>query len=140
MAKVYKAVGGKKIQKFMAINPGVQSGLDTALFKAATKAELILQRTRFNDPLMTHGASIEIEQGNVDRYLILVDKANAPADLNPLVKNLNSALSIEYGRAGGSKTITVRDPDNPTKFIQKKVKWGTTPGLFVLHRAFGVNP
>jgi hypothetical protein len=139
MAEVYKSVGGKSIQKFMAVHKTVQDALDRTLFEAATKAEVMLQETRLNDdPLMVHGASISVEQGNVDRYLVLEDRANAPADLNPIVRNLNSAASIELGRHGGSKTITVRDPETG-EFIQKKITWGDMQGLNILGRALGVG-
>lgn len=139
MAQVYKSVAGKSIQKFMAVHPTVQDALDRVLFEAATKAENLLLDTRLNDdPLMVHGASIEVEQGNVDRYLILVDRANAPADLNPIIRNLNSAASIELGRKGGEKEITVRDPETG-ELVQKTIKWGDMPALNILSRALGVG-
>lgn len=141
MAEIYKSVpgrGGGKIEKVIAKNDGVQSSLDEHLFRAAVAAEVILEEIHMADPLVQHNASIDIEKANVDRYLILVDKATAPADLNPLVHNLNTAMAIEYGRAAGSREITVRDPDTG-QFIQKTVKWGATEGSRVLQRALNVK-
>lgn len=140
MATVYKAVGGKKIQRYIAGTKPVQDALDRVLFEAATKAERLLQDTRLeDDELVVHGASIDIDQGDVDRYLILVDRASAPADLNPLVRNLNTAAAIELGRAGGKKEITVRDPEDPSRFIQKTITWGDMAPLNILSRALGVG-
>lgn len=144
MATVYSVVpgkGGGKLTKVIAKNDGVQDALDRIIFKAVTKAEARLEGIRnelAEDELLTHGASIDMSQGGVDRYLTLVDKANAPADLNPVVRNLNSALSIEVGRSGGEKEITVRDKKTGA-LVQQTVKWGAMDGLYILHDALGAK-
>lgn len=137
MAEIFKTVKGKKLTKFLAMHPTVQKRMDNIMFEAKTKAETTLIETRLNDdPLVVHGASIHLSKEKMDHFITLEDRATAHADLNPLVRNLNTALAIEVGRAGGEKEITVRDPENPGKFIQKTIKWGSTPGSHILGSAF----
>lgn len=81
MAQVYKRVGGRKIEKVIAVHATVQDRLDTEILQAATRAEAGLARHR-----KTGQAKIEVDEGRVDRYLVLVDEAGAGA-----------AMSIELG-------------------------------------------
>lgn len=145
MAKVYRRVGGKSFEKAIAMHRDVQESLDRHVFQAAVRAEADLQRRR-EEPFeiegvgratILHGSSIDIEIGKTDRSLVLEDRPNIPADLNPLVRNLNTALSIEYGREAGSKTITMKDSRG--RVVHRKVKWGHMDGLFILHHALGVK-
>lgn len=133
MAKVYKRVAGGKLEKVIAYHKTVGDRMDAIMFEAYAKATETLHQHRHEGH-----AYIDMEQGDLDRYLILVDTADEAADKNPLVHNLNTAMSIEYGRAAGSKEITVRD-DLTGELRQKTVSWGATEPLWVLHGAFGTK-
>ncbi|AWY07578.1 hypothetical protein SEA_YOSIF_14 [Streptomyces phage Yosif] len=114
MAKVYSSVGGKKIEKFIALNDGVQGELDNRAFEIGVRAEGYLLEHRLDGH-----AQIEVERGRVDRYVVLNDERGQKA-----------AMSIEYGRA--AQEVEVTDPDTGEK-TTKKV--GEMEGLYILARA-----
>lgn len=79
-----------------------------------------------NSLLMDHHvegiAHIEVEAHDVDRFVSLVDSNNS----NSETADSNSALSIEFGRAG------YIDPSTGEK-------WGEMDGLFILTQAAGIR-
>ncbi|WP_405978861.1 DUF5403 family protein [Streptomyces sp. NBC_00158] len=113
MAEIEDEVGGKKLEEFIARMPGVQRSLDEARFEVAARAEALLLQHR-----QEGHASIDVEDGRIDKYVILDDE-----------RGKDAALSIEYGRA--------------EQFIVRKRKDGQTyldiipaaEGLFILARA-----
>lgn len=110
MAEVYKSVNGRKMEKFIAAADFTQDYLDDVIFEMGVRAE---------EDLIEHRAEghsfIDIEAGNVDRYLILNDDRGQKA-----------AMSIEYGRQAGEY---VDDTTGATKKIS------AMQGLFILHKA-----
>lgn len=109
MADIYRRVGGRPIQQYIAMQDGVADWMDEFVFEAAVRAEKELIEHR-----VSGDASIEIDIGRIDRYLILSDERGQKA-----------ALSIEFGRAAGEYTKA----DGTT------VKVGAMEGLFILHKA-----
>ncbi|MFG2209942.1 DUF5403 family protein [Streptomyces sp. NPDC091682] len=113
MAKIENKVGRFKLEKYIATLPGVQDALDEARFEIAARAEALLLQHR-----QEGHASIDVVDGDVDKYVVLDDERGKKA-----------ALSIEYGRA--------------EQFIVRKGKDGQTyldiipaaEGLFILARA-----
>ncbi|MFI5861813.1 DUF5403 family protein [Streptomyces sp. NPDC051546] len=113
MAKIEDKVGRLKLEKYIATLPGVQDALDEARFEIAARAEALLLQHR-----QEGHASIDVEDGAVDKYVVLDDERGKKA-----------ALSIEYGRA--------------EQFVIRKDKNGQTyldiipaaEGLFILARA-----
>ncbi|WP_372407208.1 DUF5403 family protein [Streptomyces luteireticuli] len=92
MATVYRSVGGRKLAKMLALEDGVQAELTARTFEIAVRAEEILVQHR------AEGHSrIEVEEGRVDRYVVLSDERGQKA-----------ALSIEYGRQEYTVTRTSR--------------------------------
>ena len=110
MAKVYKSVKGRKLTHLLATLDGVRDHLEARTFEMAVRAE---------EDLVTHRleghASIEIEHGDVDWYVVLTDERGQKA-----------AMSIEYGRAG------YIDPDEDP---QTRKVYGAMEGLYILHKA-----
>lgn len=127
MAYVYKRVAGKPIQEFIAHDKGVQARLEYECFEAAVRAEALLKEHR-----QEGNARIDIEQGDIDCYVILEDVSDRPNIHGPL-GNLNTALSIEYGRTAGETVVRDRKTGELVT-----VKWGAMEGLYILHDAFGV--
>jgi hypothetical protein len=84
MATVYRKVGGRKIAKIIALHEDVQDELDRRAFEIGIRAEELLIAHRQDGD-----AQINVEQGDVDRYVVLDD-----------TRGLDAALSIEFGRAG----------------------------------------
>ncbi|MET9861963.1 DUF5403 family protein [Streptomyces smyrnaeus] len=113
MAKIYKSVRGKKLTKVIAENDGVQDELDRRTFEIAVRAEALLLEHR-----QEGHASIEIEHGDVDWYVVLSDERGQKA-----------ALSIEYGRA--AHTVEREDENGNTY----EVEVGAMDGLYILARA-----
>lgn len=111
MAKVYKAVGGKKIQKHMAQLDGVQADLEARTFIMAARAEEALIQHRADGH-----AEIEVEHGDVDWYVVLSDERGEKA-----------ALSIEYGREEYEVEFVNRKTGE--KFTRTV---GAMDGLFIL--------
>jgi hypothetical protein len=113
MAQVYKRVNGMKLEKAMALQVDVQLELGLAANAMAGRASAELARHR------DQGHSyIEVETGNVDRYVTLNDE-----------RGLKAALSIEYGKAPGYSELE----DGSVAAD------GGSPGLFILHRAAGIK-
>lgn len=106
MAKVYRTVKGRKLTRVIALNEGVQSELDFRVFEMAVRAEEDLIEHR-----MEGHAAIEIEEGDVDKYLVLSDERGQKA-----------AMSIEYGREAYVDPVTGEEK-------------GAMEGLFILHKA-----
>ncbi|MYV51856.1 DUF5403 family protein [Streptomyces sp. SID3212] len=94
----------------------VQDELERVVFEIAVKAEEILVQHRADGD-----SSIEVEEGDVDKYVVLSDERGQKA-----------ALSIEYGR---SASVVVREDRHGNKFL------ATAPemdGLYVLATASGL--
>ena len=106
MAVIYKNLGGRKLEKGLAVMPGTQAALHTDTLDIAWRAEKLL---------IEHHADwhseIDVDHGDVDWYVILSDERGQKA-----------ALSIEYGRAA------YVDPETGEER-------GAMEGLYVLHRA-----
>ncbi|MCJ0870259.1 DUF5403 family protein [Streptomyces sp. AP-93] len=93
MAKVYKSVGGRKLTKVLALNEAVQAELDVRTFEIAVRAEELLVQHRADGH-----ARIDIDEGRVDRFVVLSDERGQKA-----------ALSIEYGRQ--ASVVVRKDKD-----------------------------
>ncbi|WJN62944.1 tail completion protein [Streptomyces phage phiScoe25] len=120
MVHIEKNVNGKEFQKFIAMMPGVAGALDDTTFEVAVKAEALLQLHQdYDEEERLEGHSeIDIERGRVDRYVVLSDDRGQKA-----------AMSIEYGRAAGSKTVKDEHGN------EVEVSWGAMDGLFILAQA-----
>jgi hypothetical protein len=103
----------RNIERRVAKLPGVQAVLDEKRFEVAAKAEALLLQHR-----QEGHAHIDVEDGWIDKYVILDDE-----------RGRDAALSIEYGRA--------------EQFVVRRRKDGQTyldvipasEGLFILARA-----
>ncbi|MEU6959594.1 DUF5403 family protein [Streptomyces chrestomyceticus] len=113
MAKVYKSVGGRKLTKVIAQNEGVQAEVEARTFEIAVRAEEILKQHRADGH-----SQILVEEGKVDRYVVLSDDRGQKA-----------ALSIEYGRE--AYTVTRKDRYGN----EFEVEVGEMDGLYVLATA-----
>ncbi|MGC4928076.1 DUF5403 family protein [Streptomyces sp. DT117] len=102
--------------KVVARHADVRDELDRVTFEVAVKAEEILIEHRADGD-----SSIEIEEGRIDRYVVLSDDRGQKA-----------ALSIEYGRA--STTVSRRDRHGN----EFEVTVPEMDGLYVLARAAGL--
>ena len=111
MAVVYD---NKKTRRMLALTQEAQDGLDRAALRAGIKAEGMLRAHRHDGH-----AAIEVEEGNVDRYVTLSDE-----------RGLKAALSIEYGR----------QPQFSELEDGSVAMDGGMEGLFILHKAFNFNP
>ena len=114
MATVYRSVGGKKLTKLTATMPGVQGYLRETVFEMQAKAAAELVEHRVDGD-----ATIEVDHGDVDWYLVLSDERGQKA-----------ALSIEYGRQASKQEYI--DPKTGEK---KTRKIGASEGLFILAEA-----
>ncbi|WJN63109.1 tail completion protein [Streptomyces phage phiScoe44] len=114
MAKIEYHVGRKTIEDFIALNDGVVHELDNRTFEIAVRAEALLTEHR-----MEGDASIDVERGKTDRYVVLSDEAGQ-----------KHAMSIEYGRAAGEKEVR----NKKTGEIET-ISWGEMDGLFILATA-----
>ncbi|QEQ94045.1 hypothetical protein SEA_SAFTANT_13 [Streptomyces phage Saftant] len=112
--------GGRKFEQFIGMLPGVAAALDDTTFEIAVKAEGYLQEYQdYDEEERNAGHSeIDIERGRVDRYVVLNDDRGDKA-----------AMSIEYGRAAGKKTVKDKDGNDV------EVEWGAMDGKFILARA-----
>jgi len=106
MAEIYKSVGGRKLEKAIAITEEVQNELEAILFEMQARASVDLVEHRHDGH-----AQIEIDHGDVDWYLTLSDERGQKA-----------ALSIEFGRQA------YVDPETG----EEK---GAMEGLYILHKA-----
>ncbi|QAY17695.1 hypothetical protein SEA_ASTEN_13 [Streptomyces phage Asten] len=118
MAYIRDSVGGRKIEDFVARLPAVAHELDNRTFEIAVRAEALLAETRL-DKSSGGDSEIDVERGAVNRYVVLSDE-----------RGQNAALSIEYGRAAGEKTV--KDPNTGE---EKTLTWGAMDGLYILARA-----
>ncbi|GAB3830202.1 DUF5403 family protein [Kribbella italica] len=82
MAEVYRTLGGRKVEKALAILPEVQRELEERTLQVAGRAEAGLAEHHHDGD-----AEIDIEDGGVDWYVVLSDERGQLA-----------ALSIEFGR------------------------------------------
>ncbi|UZJ26627.1 DUF5403 family protein [Rhodococcus antarcticus] len=105
MAQVFKSVNGRKLTKLIALHETVQKRLDTIALEKGVQAQAKLDAHK-----VTGAARIDVEQGRVDRYVVLNDE-----------RGLSAALSIEYGR----------DADSEGR--------GAMRGLYILHDTFGLR-
>lgn len=107
MAVVYNRMGGKgmKVEEFVAHHVDVQEEVEARAFEVAARAEVLLMEHRQDGH-----ASIDIEHGDIDWYVVLNDE-----------RGQDAALSIEYGRAG--------------YIDQWGNNWGEMEGLYILARA-----
>ncbi|MFJ3907469.1 DUF5403 family protein [Streptomyces vinaceus] len=113
MAKVYKSIGGRKLTKILALNEGVQAELEARTFEIAVRAEEILVQHRADGH-----AEIVVEEGDVDKYVILSDDRGQKA-----------AMSIEYGREA---SVIVRKDKHGTEYLDVMP---AMDGLYVLATA-----
>ncbi|WP_405056967.1 DUF5403 family protein [Kribbella sp. NBC_01505] len=113
MAEVYRNYGGRSMEKGLARHPGVQDYMVEATFEIGVRAEDLLLEHR-----QEGHASIEIENGRVDHYVILSDERGQKA-----------ALSIEYGRDAYDVTWEDKDGEEHTYTV------GAMAGLYILHQA-----
>ncbi|QYW07861.1 hypothetical protein SEA_REDBEAR_15 [Streptomyces phage RedBear] len=118
MAHIEDTVGRFTLEEFISRNPGVAHELDNRTFEIAVRAEGYLAETRL-DKSNGGDSYIDVERGRVDRYVVLNDE-----------RGQNAALSIEYGRAAGEKTV--KDPDTGEDITYS---WGDMEGLYILARA-----
>ncbi|WP_371671229.1 DUF5403 family protein [Streptomyces sp. NBC_00289] len=113
MAEIEDDVGRHKLEKYIALLPGVQAALEEVQFDVAARAEALLLAHR----LEGH-SSIDVERGDVDRYVILDDERGKKA-----------ALSIEFGRA--ADVVVKKDKDGQPHLVMQSA----SEGLFILARA-----
>lgn len=112
MAYMYERVAGRKFEEFIAYLDNVQWEVDSRALEVAERAENLLRDHRVDGI-----AHIETEKGDVDSYVVLVDSNVTNIEDG----DSNSALSIEFGRAGWI------DQDGKT--------WGEMAGLHILASA-----
>lgn len=112
MAYIYERVAGRKFEEFIAYLDNVQFEVDTRAVEIAERGENLLQDHRVDGV-----AHMEVEKGDIDAYAVLVDSNIT----NGEDADSNSALSIEFGRAGWI------DQDGKT--------WGEMEGLGILASA-----
>ncbi|APC43255.1 hypothetical protein Joe_15 [Streptomyces phage Joe] len=120
MFEIDNTVDGKDFEKFIAMMPGVAAALDDTTFEVAVKAEALLQEHQDYDVTERNQghSNIDIERGRVDRYVVLNDDRGQKA-----------AMSIEYGRAAGKKTVKDKNGD------KVEISWGASEGLYILAQA-----
>ncbi|WLW38490.1 tail completion or Neck1 protein [Streptomyces phage Vanseggelen] len=114
MAKIEHKVNGKPIEDFIALNNGVAHELDNRTFEIAVRAEALLAEHRLEGD-----ASIDIERGKWDRYVVLSDEAGQ-----------KHALSIEYGREAGEY-----ERRNKKTGEMETIEYGAMDGLYILATA-----
>lgn len=82
MATIYRRIGGRKLTKVIATHAKVQETLDAIALKHGILAEANLRAHED-----TGASRITIEEGDVDRYVVLDDD-----------RGQDAAMSIEFGR------------------------------------------
>lgn len=120
MALVLRSVNGKRLTKIMAYTPEAQRAVDEKAIMFGVKAERELMGHR-----ETGNSSISIEKGKTDAYVIMSDRSTSKVNTKGRA-NLNTALSIEYGR----KKKTLEDDGVEQSYME---------GLFILHKAFNLR-
>ncbi|MEU5902164.1 DUF5403 family protein [Streptomyces venezuelae] len=106
----------EKTNRVLARHQDVQDELERVTFEIAVKAEEILAQHHVD-----WHSRIEVEEGRIDKYVVLSDDAGQKA-----------ALSIEYGRK--AYTVTREDRDGN----EYEVEVPATDGLYVLATASGL--
>ncbi|QPB09923.1 hypothetical protein CPT_Sitrop_008 [Streptomyces phage Sitrop] len=114
MARIEHNIGRVPIEDFIARNDGVVHELDNRTFEIAVRAEALLAEHRLEGD-----ASIDVERGKYDRYVVLSDEAGQ-----------KHALSIEYGRAAGEY-----ERRNKKTGEIETVEYGAMDGLYILATA-----
>jgi hypothetical protein len=84
VAVVFKRVGGRKLTKIIALQSEVQTELTQQALAHGVEAEALLNARA---DVRTGTSNIEIEVGNVDRYVVLSDE-----------RGQSAAMTIEFGR------------------------------------------
>ncbi|QXE37123.1 DUF5403 family protein [Streptomyces sp. GMY02] len=105
-----------KTPRVLSRHQDVQDELERVAFEIAVRAEEILIQHRADGD-----SSIEVEEGDVDKYVVLSDERGQKA-----------ALSIEYGRA--ASTVTRKDAFGN----EFEVEVPGMDGLYVLATASGL--
>lgn len=113
MARIYDNVNGKGLEEYLAGMNATQWEVENRALEIGLRAENLLR-----DHRVQHIAHIEVDRGDVDAYVGLVDSELS----NDENAKSNSALSIEFGRQG------FIDPDTGDE-------WGDMDGLYILTRA-----
>ena len=90
-AHLYQKVAGRKFEEFIALVDSVQFEVDSRAIEIGERADALLLDHRVDGI-----AHIELEKGDIDSYVVLVDSEIT----NDETADSNSALSIEFGRAG----------------------------------------
>lgn len=108
MAKVFRTVGGRKLTKVIALTHEAQQAIEEKALFGGMAAEGYLLHAKHR----TFTSQIVVEEGDVDRYVVLDD-----------TRGLDAALTIEYGRKDHMDPVT-----------GKRV--AGMEGLFPLHKAF----
>lgn len=131
MAVIYSYRGKRQLERVIGLHRDVQNDMRRRLFAARARAGEILK-----DHRQDGNARIETAELDVDMYLILADTVDAPSKENPRGGlNLNTAASIELGRKAGSYTYIDRRTGE-----EVTIAWPDQPGLYILHRAWGIDP
>ncbi|MCS0601103.1 DUF5403 family protein [Streptomyces sp. LP11] len=117
----------KNVEDYLALIDGVQLALEEKQFLIRVRAEENLQRARAGKgkeigALDPTGATVEVERGRVDRYVVLEDHAVDHQGGNP-----NSALAIELGRNAYDVTLLNAEGETVNKYTV-----GSMEGLFIL--------
>jgi hypothetical protein len=120
MAEIYRGLNGKKITEVIASLDGVQDAIWERTFEIAARAEALLVQHRAEGI-----ARIDMAKGDIDAYVVLED-ANAT---NARSSN-NSALSIEFGRAGYTVQVI-----NDQGEVINEYEVGPMQGLHILEEA-----
>lgn len=107
MAQIYRRASGRKMEQLIALHATVQNRLDTEILEAAGRAEAKLAAHHDQGH-----AKIEVEEGRVDRYLVLSDE-----------RGYGAAMSIELGH-------NTEGRDGVAKHVA---------GLFIISDALGVK-
>lgn len=122
MALVYRKIGGRKMEKVIAVNDGVQYALEVRAFQIGVRAEQNLLNHRQDGH-----ARIDIEEGDVDLYVVLNDE-----------RGMDAAMSIEFGRAGyiDPETGLVKGQMDPLYILTDAARLPRTKG----NRAPAIKP
>ncbi|MEU6056982.1 hypothetical protein [Streptomyces sp. NPDC047097] len=121
-----RAVGGRKLEQFLALMDGVQLSLTETQFEMQVRAEENLNqaKSRRGGPgaLDASRASIETDRGRVDRFVVLQDSSSSRQG-----GDVNSALAIELGRNAYDVTVL-----NAAGDPVREYEVGAMQGLYVL--------
>lgn len=110
---IYRRVAGRKTEEYLAMLDVVQAEVDDTADQIVHRADDLLK-----DHRQDKVAHIEFAKGDIDAYAVLVDSNIT----NSETAKSNTALSIEFGRAGFIDPTTGEE-------------WGEMEGLFILTNA-----